>query len=84
MTTITVQSPIRVATPRATQWAAGAFTGVMNWFEQHGAVRAERQVQSARAAEATAVREYAQRYAYHDPRFAADLLAAADRHERTE
>ena len=83
MTTITVQSPIRVATPRATQWAAGAFTGVMSWFQQHGAARAERQLQADRASEATAVREYAQRYTNHDPRFAADLLAAADRHDRT-
>jgi hypothetical protein len=84
MTAITVQSPITVATPRASRWAAGAFTGVLSWFEQHGVVRAERQLQADRATEAAAVREYAQRYASHDPRFAADLLAAADRHERTE
>ncbi len=46
-------------------------------------MRAERQSQADRATEAAAVREYAQRYAAHDPRFAADLLAAADRHEGT-
>jgi hypothetical protein len=30
------------------------------------------------------VRAYAQRFARHDPRFAADLMAAADRHERLQ
>lgn len=83
MTAITVQSPITIAVPRASRWAAGAFTGVLSWFEQHGTFRAERQLQADRATEAAAVREYAQRYARHDPRFAADLLAAADRHEQT-
>jgi hypothetical protein len=84
MTAITVQMPITVAMPRASRWAAGAFTGVLSWFEHHGTLRAERQLLADRATEAAAVREYAQRYATHDPRFAADLLAAADRHERTE
>jgi hypothetical protein len=82
MSAITVQSPIAVATPRASGWAAGAFMAVLGWFEQHSAQRALRQLQADRAAEAAAVREYAQRYASHDPRFAADLLAAADRHEQ--
>ena len=44
--------------------------------------RAERREVADRAAEAAAVREYANRFASHDPRFAADLMAAADRHER--
>jgi hypothetical protein len=82
MTAITVQMPITIAAPRASRWAAGAFTGVLNWFEQHSTARAERQLQADRATEAAAVRNYAQRYASHDPRFAADLLAAADRHEQ--
>jgi hypothetical protein len=84
MTAITVQLPIRVAVPRASRWAASAFTGILSWFEQHNALRAERQLQADRAAEACAVRDYARRYALHDPRFAADLLAAADRHELTD
>jgi hypothetical protein len=82
MTSITVYSPIKVAVPRATRWAAGAFTGVMNWVEHHGEARAARQLQSDRLADAVAVRDYAHRFAAHDPRFAADLLAAADRHEQ--
>lgn len=81
MTTITVHSPIKVAAPRATRWAAGAFTGVLRWFENHNVERQARQMQTERAADAMAVREYANRFAQHDPRFAADLLAAADRHE---
>jgi hypothetical protein len=34
-----------------------------------------------RAAEARRLREYAESVRSHDPRFAADLFAAADRHE---
>ncbi len=83
MTAITIQMPITIAAPRATRWTAGAFTGVLSWFEQHGVLRAQRQLQTDRASEAAAVRQYAQRYAAHDPRFTADLLAAADRHEQT-
>ena len=36
-----------------------------------------------RTEEARRVREYAESGRSHDPRFAADLFAAADRHERT-
>lgn len=82
MTSITVFAPIKVATPRATAWAADAFTRVLGWFSQGQVQRAQRQMQADRAQEAASVREYAQRFAAHDPRFAADLLAAADRHEQ--
>jgi glucan phosphorylase len=81
MTSITIHTPVKVATPRATSWAASLFTSMLSWFENQTASRAERQVQADRATEASAVREYAHRFAQHDPRFAADLLAAADRHE---
>jgi hypothetical protein len=36
----------------------------------------------SRQAEAARVRQYAQEVMGQDPRFAADLFAAADRHER--
>lgn len=39
---------------------------------------------AGRIAEAAAVRRYAMSFARHDPRFAADLFSAADRHERGE
>lgn len=82
MTSITVFSPVKVATPRATQWAADAFTAFLSWFSAHRAVQADRRLQADRVVEASSVRAYAHRFASHDPRFAADLLAAADRHEQ--
>jgi hypothetical protein len=81
MTTLTVFSPIKVAVPRAARWTAQVFAGLLSGLTRAAEARAEREVQAARAAEASAVREYAQRFAGHDPRFTADLLAAADRHE---
>ncbi len=82
MTTVTVHTPAAVGTPRAAIMAANLFTAFLGWFQKSADVRAERREVSDRAAEAAAVREYANRFASHDPRFAADLLAAADRHER--
>ena len=84
MTTITVQAPVKVNVPRAAAWAAALFTGLLGWFQSHQAERTERRAAADRAAEAAAVRTYALRFASHDPRFAADLLVAADRHERAE
>lgn len=83
MTTITVRAPVKVATPRAALWAAALFMRLMDVLEHHSASRAERRLTAERLAEAAAVRSYALRFASHDPRFTADLLAAADRHERT-
>ncbi|MDP2006498.1 MAG: hypothetical protein Q8K45_12545 [Rubrivivax sp.] len=82
MTVISVYTPAPVAMPRAAPLAAAAFLRVLGWFERLGQARSLAREHATRAAEARAVRSYAQRYASHDPRFAADLLAAADRHER--
>lgn len=84
MTTITVHTPARVEAPRATRLAARLFLGLLSWFQAAGDARAERRAQADRIAEAAAVRAYALRFASHDPRFSADLLAAADRHEHAE
>jgi hypothetical protein len=81
MTTITVQRPVAVRVPRATAWAADTFARLAGWVERSSKARAERSRAATRATEAAAVRAYAHRYASHDPRFAADLMAAADRHE---
>ncbi len=81
MSTFTVNTPAKVAAPRFAAVAAALFVGLMNAFRHRGAQHAERQVQVTRASEAAAVREYAHRFMKHDPRFAADLFAAADRHE---
>jgi len=82
MTSITVHTPVKVRTPRAASWAAVAFTRLLSWFQSSAAQRQERREVADRGAEAAAVRQYANRFASHDPRFAADLMAAADRHER--
>ena len=84
MTTITVQTPVKVAAPRAARPAAALFSRLMDLFQSHSRLQAARRRQAQRVEEAVAVRQYAQRFAGHDPRFAADLLAAADRHERAE
>ena len=84
MTTITVISPRTVQAPRAAKVAAALFMQVFNALERSSAARAQRRLRTKRLTEAAAVRSYALRFAGHDPRFAADLLAAADRHERTD
>lgn len=84
MATITVHSPIKVAVPRATRWAANAFSRFLAWFIMLSETRAVQRSHAERVSEAAAVRAYAQRFAGHDPRFSSDLLAAADRHELTE
>ena len=84
MSSITVLSPVKVAVPRASRYLAGLFVSLTQWLQRTGSSRAQRQLAADRGAEAAAVRQYAQRFASHDPRFAADLLAAADRHESTE
>lgn len=82
MTTITVQSPIKVAAPRGAALAAALALRLLSWIEDTQRARAERRVRAARQGEASELREYAARFASHDPRFTSDLLAAADRHER--
>jgi hypothetical protein len=84
MTSITVQASPTVAAPRAAAWAAGLFSSLMTLLSAPVAAATQRKAFSDRQREAIAVREYAQRFAAHDPRFAADLFAAADRHEFTD
>ncbi len=84
MTTILVHAPAPVAMPRFAPLAAAIFMRVLQWFEQSSQARARARLAAERLAEASAVRQYALRFASHDPRFSADLLAAADRHERGE
>ena len=81
MTTITVLAPLHVRTPRVTRLAATVFLGFLRLIERTTAIRSENRLLASRVREAAAVREYAQRFEKHDPRFAADLLAAADRHD---
>lgn len=84
MTTVTIHTPVAVREPRAAAWAATLFNKLLSAFQRGAAQRQERREAADRSTEAAAVREYAHRFASHDPRFAADLMAAADRHERGE
>ncbi len=81
MTTITVLAPLHVRTPRVTRLAATVFLAVLRTVQRAAAGRAESRLVASRIREAAAVREYAQRFRNDDPRFASDLLAAADRHD---
>lgn len=82
MTTITVNAPAKVSAPRGANFAATLFSALLRWFETKAEHRAERLEQASRQAESARVRLYAQEMLAQDPRFAADLFAAADRHER--
>ena len=87
MTTLTTRHPIAVATPPAAAWAASAWIAVsrlgmqlLAWVHQ----RSERAAVIGRVSEANRLRHVARGFMSSDPRFAADLFAAADRHERAE
>ncbi len=84
MTTITVQRPLTVRPPRAAKLAAGLFVQLVYALQRQNAARKQRKLRAERMKEAAVVRGYAAHYANHDPRLAADLLAAADRHELME
>ncbi len=85
MTTINIQVAPRVgpANPRGAQVIAWLFLAVGRGLHALFSRRAP-VAEPARnpAQEAQAVRELARQHQFADPRFAADLYAAADRHER--
>ena len=83
MTTITVHPSRAVKAPRAARLVAALFLRLLKALQRSSSARAQRRLQTERITDAAAVRSYAMRFAGHDPRFATDLLAAADRHERT-
>jgi hypothetical protein len=83
MTTITVGTPAPVRVPRGSIVAARWFSALLHWFTVTADRRAARREVADRQSEAAQVRSYAQSMAAQDPRFAADLYAAADRHERS-
>jgi hypothetical protein len=84
MTTISVQAPRTVATPRGAILGAWVFRQVsiaLGTLQARRSERLARQQLAARIADAAGVRRYAQSMMKVDVRFAADLFAAADRHE---
>lgn len=82
MTQIAIISPEKVAAPRGAAWAAEAAGRLLAFVQDWQARRAQRCAVDARAAEAAAVRRAADELCSIDPRAAADLYAAADRHLR--
>ncbi len=82
MSTIHIQVASRVTpdNPRGARAAAAVFVAL--WRLVAGLFRAAPVRTPSAAEEAQSVREMALQYQKLDPRFAADLMAAADRHER--
>ena len=82
MTTITITRPPTVQTPRGAIWAAQAAAAMLDLFERLHQRHAVEKAALDRADEAAAVRRLADGWIDIDHRFAADLYAAAARHER--
>lgn len=79
-----INIPAPIVAPRGAAFFANVAARMLRWFERLGEARARgamRRVAATRISEAAAVREFAMEWSRRDPRFAADLMAAADRHE---
>lgn len=81
MSTILVHTPATVSAPRGAVWAGWLVSRLVDGLRALSHHRQHQRAESARVAEAAALRAYAHDIAPGDPRFAADLYAAADRHE---
>lgn len=83
MTTTTVNVPAQTPAPRGALWAANMFYGLLSLGQGAWSAEMQHRAQRARLAEAAEARAYARELERYDPRCAADLFAAADRHEQT-
>lgn len=81
MTSISVYAVANVPAPRGAAWAASAAASAARFVKRAFGGQAAAAGPSP-AAEAAAVRALARDFVSSDPGFAADLFAAADRHER--
>jgi len=79
MTTVTTVHPAPVGIPRGSVWAAQAALALGDAWRRLFTLRT--QAPRTRSQEAEALRAYALSIRQSDPGFAADLYAAADRHE---
>jgi len=79
MSTLSVTAARPVDAPRGALWAARAAAALLQAIAKWTAPNSP----AAPIAEAARVRALARQYLQSDPGFAADLLAAADRHEST-
>jgi hypothetical protein len=84
MTQISIHAPAPVAIPRAAPIAAEWFASLLEVMHLVRRAQNERNQASRRRAEAARLRRYAQEVSTYDPRFASDLFAAADRHDRED
>lgn len=82
MTTITIQKPATVRVPRAAPIAAAIAFKILDAIEHAATSHRAQKAEAGRIADAAAVRRLADEVRDIDPRFACDLYAAADRHER--
>jgi hypothetical protein len=81
MSSITVTGVPTVKAPRGAVWAARAAAALWAVLARWLDGRKQQSVALEAAIEAARVRAMARRHAATDPGFAADLMAAADRHE---
>ena len=82
MTTITVQVPASVAAPRGAALVGAVYATLAAGFTAWHQSRLQRKAAASRSNEIAALRAYAWGLMKEDRRYAADLLAAADRHEQ--
>jgi len=80
MTTVTVNPVSKTQAPRGAVWAARVASALLRAVAQWMAPRA---AAAAPIADVAQVRALARMHLNSDPGFAADLFAAADRHEST-
>lgn len=80
MNTVTINVPANVSAPRGAAWAARAAAALSQALAKWTAARVQPEPTMGEAAH---VRALARSYMSSDPGFAADLFAAADRHEST-
>jgi hypothetical protein len=81
MTTVTVNMPVAVVAPRGAALAASIWLTVSSGLTLWRHTRRSRHAAAGRVAEAANLRAYAWGIMHQDRGYAADLLAAADRHE---
>jgi hypothetical protein len=81
MTTITISKPADIRMPRAAPVAAGLYLRFLELCERTLSTKASAKKEQDRAGDAQYVRRIADSVRSIDPRYAADLYAAADRHE---
>ncbi len=82
MTTITVHLPAAVLAPRGAAFFGSVYSTIAAGLTAWSQTRLQRRAAATRASEIADLRAYAWGLMKEDRRYAADLLAAADRHEQ--